>query len=321
MESNIDLFMRSVVYEEMDKVRNEIAKYINADDEDIVFVDNASHGVNSVLRSIQIPKGKKILYLNVAYGMVKNCLRYLEEVDKDQLLEVKIALPGTNNEIIEAIRKALSDNDVYLAVFSQITSVPAMILPTGEIIKTCQEFNVLTLVDAAHAIGAVPINIKALNPDFWLANGHKWLFTPKGTAVLYVRKDFQEIIEPTTISWLGQGNTKFQRAFSWVGTQSYSRYLAMTKSMELRQELGDNNCMNYMHDLAVKTGKVLSQMWGTHTLFSDSNRISSMVNVRLPTKNKEIAFNIPAELQKKYSTYAPVYDLEQFGNVRENEEG
>jgi len=62
-------------------------------------------------------------------------------------------------------------------------------------------------------------------------------------------------------------------------------------------------------------------MWGTHTLFSDSNRISSMVNVRLPTKNKEIAFNIPAELQKKYSTYAPVYDLEQFGNVRENEEG
>ena len=44
--------MRSVVYEEMDKVRNEIAKYINADDEDIVFVDNASHGVNSVLRSI-----------------------------------------------------------------------------------------------------------------------------------------------------------------------------------------------------------------------------------------------------------------------------
>jgi len=190
--------------------------------------------------------------------MVKNCLRYLEEVDKDQLLEVKIALPGTNNEIIEAIRKALSDNDVYLAVFSQITSVPAMILPTGEIIKTCQEFNVLTLVDAAHAIGAVPINIKALNPDFWLANGHKWLFTPKGTAVLYVRKDFQEIIEPTTISWLGQGNTKFQRAFSWVGTQSYSRYLAMTKSMELRQELGDNNCMNYMHDLAVKTGKVLS---------------------------------------------------------------
>ena len=82
MESNTDLFFRYEVYKEMDKVRAIIAKYLKIDDEDLTFIPNASHGVNAVLRSLTIPKGKKILYLDLAYGMVKNCLRYLKDVDE-----------------------------------------------------------------------------------------------------------------------------------------------------------------------------------------------------------------------------------------------
>ena len=99
-------------------------------------------------------------------------------------------MPGTNEEIIKEVTKVLKENDVYIAVFSHITSIPALILPVEELIKASHEHNALVLIDGAHAIGAIPVDVKALNADFWLSNGHKWLFTPKGTAVLYVKKEF-----------------------------------------------------------------------------------------------------------------------------------
>lgn len=105
------------------------------------------------------------------------------------MLEIKIEMPGTNKEIIKQITKTLKENDIYIAVFSHITSIPAVILPVEEIIKACHDNGALALVDGAHAIGAIPVDVKKLGADFWLSNGHKWLFTPKGSAVLYVKRD------------------------------------------------------------------------------------------------------------------------------------
>jgi len=102
---------------------------------------------------------------------------------------VKIKLPSTNKEILELITKHLLENDVYIFLFSHISSCPAIVLPVDQIVKLCHVHGALALVDAAHSIGAIPINLKELDPDFWLSNCHKWLFTPKGTAVMYVKKE------------------------------------------------------------------------------------------------------------------------------------
>ena len=216
MEQRPDEWFRYVIYDKMDELRKVFAKYINADPDEIVFVPNASHGVNAILRSLRIKLGEKILFLNVAYTMVKNTIKYLHDFNDDSLLQVDIKVPGTKDSILDAVRTALENNkgSVKIASFSHIVSLPAMILPIKELIQLCHQHGVLVLIDGAHALGQISLDMKAYDADFYVGNGHKWLYSPKGSAVLYVKKDVQPLIEPTTISWEGSSiyPSHFQKA-------------------------------------------------------------------------------------------------------------
>eukprot|EP00949_MAST-11_sp_MAST-11-sp1_P003205 g3205.t1 len=319
VEKKPDLFYRFEVYDIIPRMLKRLASYIGADAEDVVFVENASHGVNAVLRSMKkLHKGKKILYLNLAYQMVKNTLEYLSEADSDALLEVNITLPDqTDDDIVEAVRQALEANkgSVHIASFSHITSIPSTILPVERLIKLCREHGVLVLIDGAHALGQIPLNMKELDPDFYVCNGHKWLYSPKGTALLYVKKSVQHLVEPTTISWEGKGKSHFQAAFSYQGTADFSNYLAMEKALDFRESVGGEEAiMNYIHNLAVEGGKALAKEFGTELLFSHHSRFAAMVDVKLPPCNSSIDFTYELLHHKPISTYVPVYS-DNSGNM------
>jgi len=166
-------------------------------------------------------------------------------------------------------------------------------------------------VDGAHALGSIPLNLTKLNADFYIANGHKWLYTPKGSAFLWVRKDRQSEIFPTVISDEGQGATQFQMEFSWVGTMDFSAWVSFSSAFKFRETYGDQNIMNYVHDLAVSGGKLLASMWATELLVHES-LIGPMVNVRIPTNDSSLAQSLPKLLLDKYNTWVPTYG---FGNV------
>ena len=319
MEKNPDNWFRFTVYDMMDAVRKVLAKFVGADADDVAFVPNASHGVNAVLRSLRIKPGEKSLFLNVAYTMVKNTLKYLEEFDHDSLLQVNITLPGSNTLIVEAVRQALEDNAgrVKVASLSHIVSLPGFILPIKELTDLCHAHGVLVLIDGAHALGQIPLNLNELNADFWVGNGHKWLFSPKGSAILWVPKKNQHLVEPTTISWEGVGATHFQAAFAYQGTSSYSPYLAMADAVAFRESIGgEEKIHKYMHSLAVETGKKMASAFGTEVLFSDDSRYASMVDVRLPSSDGSLIQPIPKELMKQFNTYVPVYGIESLGGEK-----
>lgn len=75
-----------------------------------------------------------------------------------------------------------------LAIVDHITSGTGLILPLSQIIDVCHAKDVQVCVDGAHAIGQVEIDLKGLEPDYYVSNLHKWLFASKGCAFLYVHK-------------------------------------------------------------------------------------------------------------------------------------
>ena len=93
-------------------------------------------------------------------------------------------------------------------------------------IKFFRRQNILTLVDGAHAVGGIELNLKKLNPDFYLLNTHKWFYTHRSSCLLYVRKDLQKLIHPiiTSFGYL----QSFQNKFFWLGTKDYSPYLTIS---------------------------------------------------------------------------------------------
>jgi selenocysteine lyase/cysteine desulfurase len=312
VEGNPDRWFRYECYPEMDKVRAVVAPFVGAKAEDVVFVENASHGVNAILRSLQIGKkaGTKILLLDVAYTMVKNTVAFLCAQYNMTTLQVHVPFPTTKAQIISLVEQTLNSNpDIAIASFSHIVAFPSMIMPVKEIQALCRARGVLVLIDGAHVMGQISLNITDIDPDFYVTNGYKWCFTPKGSAILYVRKDKQNLIYPTTISGEGDGLTAYQMLFSYEGTSDYSSYLAFPAAIQWRASFGEQQILDYIHNLAVQGGTLLADFWKTEKLLDDS-LIGSMVNVRVPSTNATLMSHMPSLLLSKYNTVSCFFSLE-----------
>jgi selenocysteine lyase/cysteine desulfurase len=197
-------------------------------------------------------------------------------------------MPATSDSILKQVSSFLDlyGDYVYLASFSHIASLPAVILPVKELVALCASRGILTLIDGAHALGQIPVNVTDINANFWLGNGHKWLYSPKGTAILWARKDSQSLLVPTTISeWPGS----FQDQFIYVGTTSYAPFLAMQAALDFRISIGGEDAIfSYIHNLAIKAGQILATTWATDVLL-DQSMYAAMVDVRVPTRNFTLA--------------------------------
>ena len=322
MESCPDSYFRFDVWAQLNAVRARVAAYIGAAANDTVFVENASNGVNAVLQSLarHAPPGGKFLYLNTAYYMVKMVMQFVEPNNR---IVVNVTQPLSNAAVLAAVRAALEANkgSVYAASFSHIVSVPGVILPVKELAALCHEYGVFVLVDGAHALGHIPVNVADIGADAWLGNAHKWFYSPKGSAVLWVAPDKQALIEPTVISFEGQGATKYQLDFSYVGTTTYSQYLALGAALDFREAVGgDAAVMGYLHATAVAGGALLAKAWGTEVLFADEAMYGAMVDVRVPTTNTTLGPTIGQRLLNGeggggFSTFVPVYDIGGVGGV------
>ena len=319
-EANPDAFYRfNGLFPQYEALRQRLAAYIGSGINDTVMVENASQGVNAVLRSLArsapaAPRGK-ILLLSTAYYMVKQTAAYL--APGDQTVIVNISLPLTDAAVLSAVSAALEAHpgEIYVASFSHIISVPGAILPVKSLTELCHSHGVLVLIDGAHALGQVPVDVRDIGADFWLGNMHKWGYGAKGSALLWVAPAAQPLIEPTTISFEGRGATHFLLAFSYVGTTSYSNYLAMGAALDFRARVGGEVAiMSYVHTLAVDGGALLALAWGTDVLHSEA-LYGAMVDVRVPTTNATLATSLGAALMERFHTFVPVYDIGAVGGA------
>lgn len=125
---------------------------------------------------------------------------------KVELVSIHLDYPLEDDEIVELTREAIerensNGGNFRMAVFDAITSVPGVRFPFEKINRLVQDNGILSLIDAAHAIGQIELNLGELDADFFVANCHKWSFTPRGCAILYVPSRNQGFVHPTSINY------------------------------------------------------------------------------------------------------------------------
>jgi hypothetical protein len=176
-----DTWFRVSYFNYVAQSRRVLADLINATVDDVVLVENASSAVNSLLRSLNLQRGDKVLRLSTAYGMVINTLNWLHDVAGIEIVTVDVSFPMQDDtQLLMAVQAAYDAHpDIRLSVFSHISSMPAVIEPITELTNMARKVSSLVLIDGAHAPGVLDIDITAVNPDFYLGNCHKWLFAPK----------------------------------------------------------------------------------------------------------------------------------------------
>ena len=216
--------------------RSAVAEFLRADPDGLAFVPNATTAVATVLRSLGVGAGDRVVTTAHVYPAVEIQLRALG-VD---LVCVPLDLDAPD---LAATLLAAVDERTRLVVFDAVTSVTGLVLPVAEIVAGCRARGVPCLVDAAPAPGQLDVDLHALDPDFWTGNLHKWCCAPKGAAVLWVGPSWRDRVRPLVPStWYADG---YHQAFDWVGTNDPSAWLAAPAALALLGSLGWETVRSY----------------------------------------------------------------------------
>ena len=215
----------------LDDARREVAGFLGADPDGLVFVPNATTGVSTVLASLRFQPGDELLACDHEYNATLNALRAAAARDGARVVIVPVPFPVHDpSEVAEAYLEAVTPR-TRLALVSHVTSPTAIVMPVAALVRELDRRGVDTIVDGAHAPGMLPVDLGAIDAAYWTGNGHKWLCAPKGSGVLHVRADKRTAIRPLVVSHGANDprtdRSRFLLGFDWTGTADPTAYLAM----------------------------------------------------------------------------------------------
>jgi isopenicillin-N epimerase len=242
MERQPVAFMRDRLPGELLKAREALGIYLNASADDLVFVDNATWGINVVARSYPFESDDEVLTTTHEYGACDMTWEWMARKTGATIVRQPMPLPvTTHDEFVERFWAAVTPRTKVIFL-SHITSPTALIFPVREICRRAREAGILSVIDGAHAPGQLEIDLQVIGADIYSGNLHKWLCTPKGSGFLYVRPEHQPWMESLVVSWgWGQSgqidpDSTFVERNEWQGTRDHAAFLAVPAAIAFQQE-------------------------------------------------------------------------------------
>lgn len=286
-ESNPYRWFTETYHVRLSETKMRLAPYLGSDTSDFVFVDNSTSAANSVFNSLSFDKSSVVIILETAYGVIKNLLSKIGcrvvtiPVDVLGLQHLK---GSVDNKISELHSQGFC---VTLVCLDHIASAPGILLPIQEISAVCKAHGVPVLVDGAHALGQVRINLGELasaGVAYWFTDAHKWFFSPKGSAILWVCKRKQPRVRPAIdCGYLSCRDPQtFAERFEYLGTKDYTPWLAVSSAIAFVERVGGyDRLIDRNRKLALWARDFLSVRLQSIVVLDDAVTVS-MCNVHLP---------------------------------------
>jgi isopenicillin-N epimerase len=271
--------------ERMAVSRAVLAEYLGTHRDNLVYVTNATVGVNIVARSLELGPGDDVLATDHEYGACDRTWRFLSQKQGFSYINQSISLPVTSTEnFIEQLWRDVTAQTKVIFL-SHITSPTAIIFPVAEVCRRARKQGILTVVDGAHAPGQIPLNLEEINADFYSGNLHKWLCSPKGAGFLYARPEVQDVLEPLVVSWGYEaekpGSSQFVDYQEWQGTRDVAAFLSVPVAIEFQIKHDWDKVQEACHVLAVEVEARICKLTGLPSLYYDDAWFAQMISAVL----------------------------------------
>lgn len=266
--------------------RARMAAFVGVAPESVVFIENATYGMNVVANSFHLAAGEEVLFTDHEYGAVLRIWQRLCDSVGAKMVTAKLPFPLTDvQSVVDAVAEKMTSR-TRLLVFSHITSPTAVILPAAELCALARSRGVRVCIDGPHAVATVPLDLTALGCDYYTASCHKWLCAPLGTGFLYVDPRWHGEIKPPILSW-GRIQpalpVNWYDEFVWQGTREASGYLSVPAAIDYLDAVGFDAYRARTHWLARYARKAIEKLTGQAAYVPDDAAwYGSMIGLPLP---------------------------------------
>ncbi|MBL8725556.1 MAG: aminotransferase class V-fold PLP-dependent enzyme [Planctomycetes bacterium] len=298
MEREPVLFMHRELEALLDDARAVLANFVGCDADDLAFVPNATTGVNTVLQSLPLAPGDELLCTDQEYNSCRNALERVAQRAGARVVVAAVPFPVQGPEQIVDAVLAKATARTRLLLIDHVTSITGIVQPVADLVARCHARGIDTLVDGAHAPGMLPLDLRALGAAYYTGNCHKWLCTPKGSALLHVRRDRQSHVQPLVTSH-GRNSprtdrSRFRLEFDFTGTDDYTPFLCIPAALRFLSGLlpgGMPALAAHNHALAVWARERLCTALGAAAP-APASMLGSLAAVPLPMSNRPPVGNL-----------------------------
>ena len=228
--------MWQILEPQSETIRTGLAELFGCDREEIAITRNASESLETLLLCLDLKSGDEVLTTTQDYGRMLTTIRQREQREGIKLNLIKIPIPPKNiNEITAAFERAITPRTRLIQIAHQV-NITGQITPVKAVCEMARKRGVETIVDGAHSFAQFYFKQPDLNCDYFGTSLHKWLYAPKGTGLLYIRRE--KIAKVWPLFAAEEKQKPDIRKFEEIGTHSAAPKLAIGEAMLFHNGIG-----------------------------------------------------------------------------------
>ncbi|MCI0489697.1 MAG: aminotransferase class V-fold PLP-dependent enzyme [Blastocatellia bacterium] len=238
------------------EARPEIARLINADEDEIALMESTTHGLSIAADCLPLERGDRVILCDLEFLQV--AVPWCQK-QKQTGIEIDLVPHRNGRVLIEDIAERITSRTRAVAI-SSVQWSNGFRCDLKSLSALCRDRQVWLVVDGIQQLGAMPMDVKETSVDLLACGGHKWLNSPFGAGFLYIRRERQQELRPSLAGYLsletpdGGWGDYFQtpsitpvrdyrfvdeaRRYETGGTANYPGAIGLAASLKLINEIG-----------------------------------------------------------------------------------
>ena len=260
-------------YEPLDEQRQELADFFGCKKDELAIMHNATAALCTIANGLDLQAGDEVLLTDQEHPSGRGCWYQKQARFGSRVREVPIPLPPKSADQLADVMISAIGPRTRVIGFSGITTTSGLIMPVRRICDAARAKGILSVVDGAHMNGQIPFRLSDLGCDFFAGSPHKWMFTPAGCGMMYVREEMLDRLWNNVMS--GSWNDRDMKAarFMNIGTNNRAVIEGMMAGLRFLKQLGPDRVYARIHSLSRLAYKLACELPGARVLSSDDHRL------------------------------------------------
>jgi len=262
--------------EKEEEVRAKLAKFINASPDEVAITGNSTEGIVTIVNGLDLKEGDEVLISNMEHPATLRPWKLKEMRCGIKVKQVPLGLPPKSvSDIVDAFAKEITAKTKVISV-SHTIFISGLVTPLKELSKVAHEKGILVLADSAHGLGMLDLDVEDLGIDFLVSSPYKWLGSPTGIGLLYVKTSAQDGVWPTIVGARGDWTTmKGARKFDPSGQRADAFLYALDEALDFQNIIGKDRIERRIKTLAGYLKRELGKIPGVKLNTSDDPSLSA----------------------------------------------